>query len=90
MHTFVDAALGKLDVDLHCVSREWQRGYPLIVAMFWINVRDPLYFLGYGIPYISVICELSIHSLHSPGTLNPTYESSCSSPFLPSLRRTSK
>ena len=21
---------------------------------FWINVRDPLYFLGYGIPYIYV------------------------------------
>ena len=23
-------------------------------ALSWINVRDPLYFLGYGIPYIYV------------------------------------
>ena len=32
------------------VDRIWVYGDPLN----WINVRDPLYFLGYGIPYIYV------------------------------------
>ena len=26
-----------------------------VVRAYWINVRDPLYCLGYGIPCISVI-----------------------------------
>ena len=28
-----------------------KKGTLIINGLLWINVRDPLYFLGYGIPY---------------------------------------
>ena len=35
----------------------------LVILYYWINVTDPLYFMGYGIPYVYVegsFCRLRL------------------------------